>query len=79
MTPSYYVQVILTLAVFIAVIVALQRFTKYMYHKKYAGQIIIKDRLAIDSGAALVLVSVKEDEFLLSVGGKEVKLLKHFS
>ncbi len=46
--------------------------------KRFAGDIKIIDRRGIDSGVTLMVVEVKGSQFLLSVAGKVVQVLKEY-
>lgn len=76
MSLQYLLQVTLTLAVLSAGLYLIMRFANSVQKKKYTGDISILDRRAIDPNVTLMVVSVKSQNYLISVGGKEVKLLK---
>ncbi len=46
--------------------------------KRFAGDIKIVDRRGIDSGVTLMVVEVKGNQFLLSIAGKTVQVLKEY-
>jgi flagellar biogenesis protein FliO len=75
MPISQYIQTIVTLVFFAGILVGLLWLSKFFQKKKYAGNIKVVDRLAIDHGVSLVIVEIREEEYLMSVGGKELRLL----
>jgi flagellar biogenesis protein FliO len=75
---GYQLSVILTLGGLCAVLYLFLRYSKSLQKRRFSGEMQIIDRLAIDAGATLVIVDVKGEQMLLSVSGKETRLLKTF-
>ena len=73
---GYYLQLIVTLSILIAVSIGVLRYTKVIQKKKFSGEIQVLDRLAIDTNVTLMIVDVRHQQYLLSVGGKDVKVLE---
>lgn len=75
---GYQLSVILTLGGLCAVLYLFLRYSKSLQKRRFSGEMQVIDRLAIDAGATLVIVDVKGEQMLLSVSGKETRLLKTF-
>jgi flagellar biogenesis protein FliO len=78
MPLSYYVQVILSLCILLAILYGVLKFSKRIQKVKYSGEIEIIDRRVIDNGVALVMVSVHDKNFLLSVSGQTVQVIDKY-
>lgn len=76
MSFSYYLQVIVSLLVFVGVLYGVLHVSKRLKLQKYTGEIKVKDRLSIDNGVSLMIVTVKNQEIFLSVTQKNVKVIK---
>jgi len=50
-----------------------------MQTKKFSGAMRVVDRLPIDTGATLIIIELHNQQLLLSVSGKETRLLKEWS
>jgi flagellar biogenesis protein FliO len=75
MTISYSLQVLFSLALLGAALFVFSRFAKRVQTHQFTGDIHILDRKGLEQGISLVLVSVKDKEFLLGISGKEIKVL----
>jgi len=73
---SYFVQVAISLGILTAFLYGFYRISKTVQKHTFSGDIKIVDRKPIDSNATLLIVEVKNKEYLLSVGTKEVTLLE---
>ncbi len=76
MSIGYYIQVIVTLALLSAVLYGVIRGAKYIQKRTYAGEMKIVDRLGIDANVALLIVEVRAQQYLISIGGKDIKILE---
>ena len=76
MDLSYYIQVILSLSVVLLFLYGVLRFSKMWNQKKYTGDILIKDRIALNTNTVLLIVSIRGNDYLLGVGGKEISIIK---
>ncbi|NBV83283.1 hypothetical protein EBR57_04085 [bacterium] len=76
---GYQLSVILTLGGLCAVLYLFLRYSKSLQKRRFSGEMSIVDRLPIDSGATLLIVDVKGKQLLLSVSGKETRLLKELT
>ena len=78
MPISYYINLTLAFLILGGMLFVLLTFSKRMHAKKYSGDIKVKDRLPIDAGVSLLIVSVRDQDLLLSVANKSVTILKEF-
>ena len=76
MSASYYLQVIVTLGLFLGFLFLAIYFTRRFQAKNFSQDIKILDRRAIDAGASLLIVEVKKKKYLLSVGSKNTQLIR---
>jgi len=76
MPLAYYIKLFISLAVIVGVLSLILKLSKSFHQKKYSGSISIIDRLGVDIGVTLLVVKIKNQTFLMSVGGKDIKLLK---
>lgn len=76
MPLAYYVKLFVSLSIIVGILTLLSRLSKTFYQKKYSGSISVLDRLGLDVGVALLVVKIENQKYLMSVGGKDVKLLK---
>jgi len=75
MPVSYYVQLIVTLALLIGVLFVVLKWGKRAYDKKYSGDIKIVDKVPLDSNVSLVVAEVRQEVFLLGLGNKGLSML----
>jgi hypothetical protein len=75
-TVGYQISVILTLGGLCAVLYLFLKYSKTLQRRRFSGEMQIIDRLAIDSAATLIIVDVNGERLLLSVSGKETRLIK---
>ena len=73
---TYYLQVILSLSVVLLFLFGVLRFSKIWNQKKYSGDIVIKDRVPLNTNSILVIVSVRGKDLLIGIGGKDISILK---
>ena len=76
MNLVYYLQLLVVLLLVFGVLLFLWKIAGFIQKKKYSGEIKEVDRLAIDNGVTLFIIEVQGCKYFLSVGGKEVRLLK---
>ncbi|NDC83155.1 hypothetical protein EB093_05755 [bacterium] len=76
---GYQFSVILTLGGLCSILYLVLRYTKSMQTKKFSGAMRVVDRLPIDTGATLIIIELHNQQLLLSVSGKETRLLKEWS
>ena len=75
MTIGYSFQVLFSLALLGVALFLFSRMAKRVQTHKFTGDIQVLDRKGLDQGISLVLVAVKDHEFLLGISGKDVKVL----
>ncbi|MGE4170351.1 MAG: flagellar biosynthetic protein FliO [Candidatus Margulisiibacteriota bacterium] len=79
MAISYYLQVTLSLLVFIGFLFAATRFSKSLQTKRFSCEMKIIDRLAVDQEVALAIVEVRDQQYLMGVSKNNVRILKKLS
>ena len=73
---SYYIKLLISTLILGAILIAVQKLSKTIYKKKYTGEIKIVDRLLVDANISLLIIDIRSQQYLLSVGGKEIKFLR---
>jgi flagellar biogenesis protein FliO len=76
MSATYYFQVLATLCFFSGLLLLMWKLGKVVQNKKYSGDIKVVDRMPVDNGVSVCIVNIRGQEYLMSIGGKEVRLLK---
>jgi flagellar biogenesis protein FliO len=76
MTASYYLQAIFTISLLGGVFYIVIKLSSAYRKKRFSGEIEIVDRLGIDAGATIAIIKIRGQDYLFSVAGKDVKLLK---
>jgi flagellar biogenesis protein FliO len=76
MTSGYYLQLIITLLIFLGVLLIATQTLKRYKGRRFSEEMKIIDRLPIDAQASLVIVDVRGKTLLMSVGTKHVQLVK---
>jgi flagellar biogenesis protein FliO len=79
MQSNYILQVMITMALLGITLYVLYRSTNALQRKRYSGDIAILDRRVIDANSSLLLVSVKNKQYFIGIGGKDLKVLDVFS
>ena len=54
-------------------------YTKKIRNKRFSGDIKIIDRLPIDTQATLLIVSVRNSDYLISLSGKQLTVIEKYS
>ena len=73
---SYYLQALFALIILFFLLFFVLKFSKTLQKRKYSGDIKVLDRLPVDNGVTLLLVELKGQEYFLSVGGKDVRVIE---
>ena len=73
---GYQISVVLTLGGLCAILYLFLKYSKTLQRRRFSGEMQIIDRLAIDASATLIIVDVNGERLLLSVSGKETRLIK---
>lgn len=76
MTLDYYLQLMGWLALLIGILFAVLYLSRTYRIRHYHGNIKIVDRLPIDTQVSLLVVEVRQKTYLMSLGGKDLKLLR---
>ncbi len=72
---SYYIKAIFSLAVVLGVLYVILRASRALHKHHFSGEMKVIDRLALEQGVSLVIVKVRNQELLVSLAGKELKIL----
>lgn len=75
MSLSQYVTAFISILILFAFLFALLKISHYLRMKKFSGDISIVDRIPLDTNSSIMIVKVREKEFLLGVGNKDIKVL----
>ena len=75
MTISQYIQTFISLLVLFGILFGFLKLSKIFQAKKFTGEIEVIDRVPIESQVSLLIVKIRDKEMLISVGGKEIKVL----
>lgn len=78
MTIVEYFKILCSLIILFGILFGFVKLSKVVKTKKFTGELKIIDRLPIDSHVSLMIVKVRSQEMLISVGGKDVKVLNYF-
>ncbi len=76
MSTGYYLQVILSLLIISGIMWVVLRMTKNLQKQKFSGEMKVVDRIPLSNATALLVVKLREKEYLLSVGGQNVQFLE---
>lgn len=76
MSAHYYLQLLVALGVMLGILVLVQRLGRFMYQKKYQGDIKVIDRAVVDASVSFVIMSIRGKEYLVGVGGKEIQVFE---
>ena len=75
MTIGYSLQVLFSLALLGAALFLFSKMAKRAQKHTFTEEIKVLDRKGLDQGISLMLVSVRDHEFLLGINAKEIKVL----
>jgi len=75
MTIGYSFQVLFSLALLGVALFFFSKMAKRVQTHKFTGDIQVLDRKGLDQGVSLILISVRDQEFLLGISGKDIKVL----
>ena len=75
MDVAQYLRLFLSLSFLFGILYIGLKLSSKWQRKRYSGDITIVDRLGVDSGVSVLLIKVKDKEYLIGVGGKELHLI----
>ncbi len=75
MTLGYSLQVFFSLTLLAAALFVFSKMAKRVQKQHFTEDIKVLDRKGLDQGISLILVSVRDHEFLLGISAKEIKVL----
>lgn len=76
MPPGYYIQVLVSLLIVAGIMIAVVRLSKSVAKRRYKGNLIVEDRLQLNSNVALVVVKAEGKRYMLSVGNNDMNVIK---
>ena len=79
MTIAYSFQLIATLSILAICLYVAMRYAKSYQIKNFSGDIEIIDRRGIDHGVILIIVKVKDKQYLMSIANKDIKLISELN
>lgn len=79
MPLAYYIKLLGSLVVVIAILAVVQRVSKFVFQRRYSGSMSVVDRLGLDVGVSLLIVQVENKKYLMSLGGKDLRVLKELN
>ncbi|RAP28287.1 hypothetical protein DID78_05145 [Candidatus Marinamargulisbacteria bacterium SCGC AG-343-D04] len=79
MTLSYYFQVLFSLFVIVSILFLVYKFSLRYKKQLFSGELKVLDRVSVEKGMSVVLVSHKDKSFLLGVSHRSVSLIKEIS
>jgi len=75
MPINYYIQLVITLACLIAILIVVINVVKFINKQRYLGGIKIVDRLPIDNNYSILVMEVGEKRYILGLGNKPINVL----
>lgn len=75
MTLQYILQVLTTLALLGVTLYVLYKVTNTVQNKRYNGDINITDRRPLDASTSLLIIKVRDKDYLVASGSKGVQVL----
>lgn len=76
---DYYLKVLVVLSCFVVVLFFALFMTKRFAKHKFNGEIKVLDRLSVNQHVSLLLVSVRDSVFFISVGSRNATFLDKVS
>ena len=78
MPAEYYIKLLSAICILAGMLFLLQRLSTRIQKKKYSGDIKIIDRKPLDAQNNVILIKVRDKEYLLGVNGKQMHVLERF-
>jgi flagellar biogenesis protein FliO len=75
MSLDYYFQVLVSLFFIGSILFVVYKISLNYKQKIFSGDLILKDRLAIDKNSSVVVINYKDKNYLLSVSEKEIGVI----
>lgn len=75
MSLDYYFQVLVALFFIGSILYVIYKISLNYKQKIFSGDLILKDRLAIDKNASIIVINYKEKNYLLSITEKSVNVI----
>ena len=75
MSLDYYFQVLVSLFFIGSLLYVVYKISLNYKQKIFSGDLVLKDRLAIDKNASIVVINYKSKNYLLSITEKSVNII----
>lgn len=75
MSLDYYFQVLISLFFIGSILFVIYKISLNYKQKIFSGDLILKDRLAIDKNASVVVINYKSKAYLLSISEKSINVI----
>ncbi|MFA5880290.1 MAG: flagellar biosynthetic protein FliO [Candidatus Margulisiibacteriota bacterium] len=75
MPIHYYIQLVITLACLIAILIIVLNVVKFVNKQRYLGGIKIVDRLPIDNNYSILVIEAEDTKYILGLGNKPIYVL----
>lgn len=72
---SYTIKMLVTLALLCGLLYAILKWAESLKLKRFSGEMRVLDRLPVGPNQSLLIVKIRDKDYLMSVG-KDVQLLK---
>jgi flagellar biosynthetic protein FliO len=79
MAAIYYIKAILSLALVLGILYALNWWIRKYQKTPLNSQMKVVDRVGLAPGVSLVMVQIKDTQYIAGVSGKELTLLRKLS
>jgi flagellar biosynthetic protein FliO len=79
MTNWYYIQSLISFGVIAAFLWVVLKYSKKIQLKKFSNELKVIDRLPLSNQASIVIVKVKDTQYLMSVADNGVTILDKLS
>ena len=75
MSLDYYFQVLISLFFIGSILFAIYKISLNYKKKIFSGDLILKDRLALDKNSTIAVINYKSKNYLLSITEKEINVI----
>jgi flagellar biogenesis protein FliO len=75
MTIGYYIQTLLSFSLIVLLLWVSLKYVKKLQIKRLANEMAILDRLAVSKNNAILIVQIRNHDYILAVSENDVKIL----
>ncbi len=72
----YYLKTLVSLGAILSVLYIILKVSKSYFKHQYTGEMKILDRLQIDQQAAILIIQVRNENYLISLANKQVQVIE---